>query len=30
MNLAVAELGEDADHTEVAKLLEKWNNLVLE
>jgi 3-hydroxyisobutyrate dehydrogenase len=30
MNLAVAELGEDADHTEVAKLVEKWNNVVLE
>jgi 3-hydroxyisobutyrate dehydrogenase len=30
MNLAVAELGEDADHTEVAKLVEKWNGVVLE
>eukprot|EP00617_Octactis_speculum_P025443 CAMPEP_0185759514 /NCGR_PEP_ID=MMETSP1174-20130828/18257_1 /TAXON_ID=35687 /ORGANISM="Dictyocha speculum, Strain CCMP1381" /LENGTH=42 /DNA_ID= /DNA_START= /DNA_END= /DNA_ORIENTATION= len=30
MNMAVVELGPDADHTEVAKLVEKWNYVKLE
>jgi 3-hydroxyisobutyrate dehydrogenase len=30
MSVAVKELGEDADHVEVAKLVERWNDVTLE
>jgi hypothetical protein len=30
MNMAVSELGEEADHMEVVSMVEKWNDVRLD